>query len=182
MNYLYLIIGLLVVLFIIICWYISVSNKIIRYSMKISESLSGIDIALTKRYDVLTKMIDVVKGYMKHEREIMFKVVELRKNMSMAELKNANEIMNENFSKINVICESYPDLKASDNFKILQKSVVDVEEHLQAARRLYNSNVSLYNQLICTFPNKLVANRKNICKKDFFVAENINRDNVKVDL
>ena len=87
--------------------------------MKISESLSGIDIALTKRYDVLTKMIDVVKGYMKHEREIMFKVVELRKNMSMAELKNANEIMNENFSKINVICESYPDLKASDNFKIL---------------------------------------------------------------
>lgn len=180
MNYLYLVIGILVVL--IICWYISVSNKIVRYSMKVSESFSGIDVALTKRYDVLTKMVDVVKGYMKHEKEIMFKVVELRKNMSMSELEKVNEDMDDNFSKINVVCESYPDLKACDNFKILQKSVVDVEEHLQAARRLYNSNVSLFNQFICTFPNNLVAKNKNICEKEFFAAEDKNRDNVKVDL
>ena len=182
MDFLYVLIVIVVVIFIIVVWYISVSNKIVRASIKVDESFSGIDVALAKRYDVLTKMVDVVKGYTKHEKEILLKVVELRNNMSMQEKKDANAVMDENFNKINAVVENYPDLKASENFKILQQSVVDVEEHLQAARRLYNSNVSLYNQMIITFPNNIVAKNKGAIEKDFFEVDDIKREDVKIKL
>ena len=182
MDFLYVLIAIVVVIFIIVVWYISVSNKIVRASIKVDESFSGIDVALAKRYDVLTKMVDVVKGYTKHEKEILLKVVELRNNMSMQEKKDANAVMDENFNKINAVVENYPDLKASENFKILQQSVVDVEEHLQAARRLYNSNVSLYNQMIITFPNNIVAKNKGAIEKDFFEVDDIKREDVKIKL
>ena len=181
MNYLYVLIVIIVVIF-IIAWYISVSNKIVRLSVKIDESLSGVDVALAKRYDVLTKMVDVVKGYAKHEKEILLKVVELRNNMSIQEKEHANAVMDEKFNKINAIVENYPDLKASENFKILQQLVVDVEEHLQAARRLYNSNVSLYNEMLITFPSNIVAKSKGANKKDFFEVDDIKREDVNIKL
>ncbi len=170
------------VLFIIIIWLIRVSNKFNRLSIKVDESISGIDVALTKRYDVLTKMIEVVKGYTKHEKEIMFKIVELRRNMTIAEKSKVNDSMNESFDKINVLVEKYPDLKASDNFKTLQKAIVDVEEHLQAARRLYNANVSLYNEKVLSFPSSIVAKIKGLTKKDFFAAKENEKENVNIDI
>ena len=171
-----------IVLLIIIIWLISVSNKFNRLSIKVDESISGIDVALTKRYDVLTKMVEVVKGYTKHEKEIMFKIVELRNNMTIAEKSKVNESMNENFDKIQLLVEKYPVLKASDNFKTLQKAIVDVEEHLQAARRLYNANVSLYNELLLSFPSSIVAKIKGLTKKDFFTAKEVERDNVDINI
>ena len=84
MEPLYIIlIAIIVILFIIAIWYISTSNKLNRAIVKIDESLSGIDVALTKRYDVLTKMIDVVKSYAKHEKDTLFEVINLRVKMSM---------------------------------------------------------------------------------------------------
>ena len=141
-----------IIILIIVAWYISVSNKLNRAVVKIDESLSGIDVALTKRYDVLTKMIDVVKAYAKHEKETLFEVINLRKDMSIQERNDANHIMDENLRKISVVAENYPELKSSENYKTLQQSIADVEEHLQASRRLYNANVSSYNQKIVTFP------------------------------
>ena len=171
-----------IVLFILVVWYISVSNKLNRAVVKIDESLSGIDVALTKRYDVLTKMIEVVKAYAKHEKETLFEVINLRKNMSIKEINDANKVMDENLKKINIVAENYPELKSSENFKTLQQSIVDVEEHLQAARRLYNSNVSLFNQLIVTFPTSSVAKSKGLTKKEFFEAEESKKEDVKIDL
>ena len=171
-----------IVLFRIIIWFISVSNKFNRLIIKVDEAISGIDVALTKRYDVLTKMIEVVKGYTKHEKEIMFKIVELRNNMTIAEKSKVNESMNENFDKINILVENYPNLKASDNFKTLQKAIIDVEEHLQASRRLYNANVSLYNEKVLSFPSSIVAKIKGLTKKDFFTAKEVERDNVDINI
>jgi LemA protein len=171
-----------VVLVIIGLWYISVSNKLNRAVVKIDESLSGIDVALTKRYDVLTKMIDVVKAYTKHEKETLFEVINLRKDMSIQERNEANHAMDENFKKINVVAESYPELKSSENYKTLQQSIADVEEHLQAARRLYNSNVSLFNQLLVTFPTSSIAKSKGMTKKDFFEADEAKKEDVKINL
>ena len=174
MEPLYIIlIAIIVILFIIAIWYISTSNKLNRAIVKIDESLSGIDVALTKRYDVLTKMIDVVKSYAKHEKETLFEVIKLRENMSMKEKNEANHAMDENFKKINIIAENYPELKSSENYKTLQQSIVDVEEHLQAARRLYNSNVSLFNQLLVSFPTSSIAKNKGMVKKEFFEADEI---------
>ena len=162
---------LCIFLLVIVVWYVSIFNGLKKYSIKINEALSGIDVALTKRYDVLTKMIDVVKGYAKHEKEILFEVVKLRGNMTLDEMRDANEKMNENTKKVNVIVENYPDIKANDNFLILQKSIVDVEEHLQAARRIYNYSVSQYNQLVESFPSLIVAKIYGHKIKDFFEAD-----------
>ncbi len=164
------------------CWYISTMNRIRVLSIKVDESLSGIDVALAKRYDVLTKMVEVVKGYAKHEKEVLVKVVELRKNMSVKELKEANDSMDKDFDAINVLVENYPDIKANENFKLLQRSIVDVEEHLQAARRIYNSSVSRYNQFILSYPSNIVAKRNNNTEKDFFEANKEEKDNVNIDL
>ena len=174
-----LIIGIVFVFFIA---YISISNGLNRAIVKIDEASSDIDVSLTKRYDVLTKMIDVVKGYAKYEQETIFKTVELRKNMTMKEKNEANKVMEENMEKINILAENYPDLKASENYKTLQKAIADVEEHLQASRRLYNANVSIYNQKIVTFPSSAIASRKGLTKRDFFVTEEKKRDDVKIDL
>ena len=173
---------IVVILLIIVGYMISISNGLNRSLVKIDEANSGIDVALTKRYDVLTKMIDVVKGYTKYEQETIFKTIELRQGMTMQEKNDANATMEENFTKIAALAENYPDLKASENYKELQLSIADVEEHLQAARRLYNSNVSIYNQKIVTFPSSIIANSKGMVKKDFFNAEDKKREDVKIDL
>ena len=178
----YIAIGIGVVVLILVIWYISTSNKLNRAVVKIDESLSGIDVALTKRYDVLTKMVDVVKGYAKHEKETLFEVINLRKDMTLPELNEANKKMNESFQKLNVVVENYPELKASETYKTLQLSITDVEEHLQAARRLYNSNVSIFNQMIVTFPTSIIANSKGMVKKEFFEADEVKKQDVKIDL
>ncbi len=182
MEPLYIVIAIIVIILIIVVWYISTSNKLNRAVVKIDEALSGIDVALTKRYDVLTKMMEVVKSYAKHEKETLFEVIKLRDNMSIKEKNEANHVMDENLKKINVIAENYPDLKASENYKTLEQSITDVEEHLQASRRLYNSNVSLYNQLLVSFPTSSIAKNKGMTKKDFFEADEVKKEDVKIDL
>lgn len=182
MNQTLIIIGVVaIVLLSIVGRCISISNNINRLRIKVEEGDSGIDVALAKRYDVLTKMIEVVKGYTKHEKETLIEVTKLREHMTLEEKKEANLSMNKGFDKVNAVVENYPDLKASENFKTLQKAVVDVEEHLQAARRLYNSNVSAYNQYIETFPNSIIANMKGSKSKGFFEADEKMKDNVVID-
>jgi LemA protein len=162
--------------------YFAILNNLNKMSVKVEESLSGIDVALTKRYDVLNKMMDVVKAYTKYEKETLFKTIKLRNNMTMEEENDANSAMNENLRKINVIAENYPELKSSENYKTLQLSIADVEEHLGAARRVYNSNVSYYNQLLVTFPSSMLAKQKGMQPKEFFKAEEEKKKDVKIDL
>lgn len=169
---------LLVVLMII--WYIGVSNSIKVAALKVDESESGIDVALTKRYDVLTKMLDTVKGYQKHEQSVLSELVELRTGMSMTEKKAANDVMDKVSKDISVLAEGYPELKANTNFVELQKAIIDVEEHLQAARRLYNSNVNAYNTKLVVFPSNIVANNMGAVKRELFEADEIKRQDVKM--
>ncbi len=170
-----------VVILIILIWFVATSNALNKAVVKIDEANSGIDVALTKRYDVLTKMLDITKGYAKHEKETLFETIKLRKDMSMAEKSEANNKMSEAFGKINVLVEAYPELKSSENFKTLQLSVSDVEEHLQAARRLYNANISSYNQMIVSFPTSIIAGMKGLTKKEFFVADEVKKEDVKME-
>jgi len=173
---------IIVVVAIILCIYISISNGLNRAVVKIDEAESGIDVALEKRYDVLTKMMDTVKAYAKHEKETLFEVINLRKGMSISEKQDVADKMDANFSKINVVAESYPELKSSENYQVLQKAILDTEEHLQAARRVYNANVSMYNQKLVTFPSSVIANSKGMTKRDFFKADEAKRSDVKIDL
>lgn len=176
-----IIIVVVIVVVILVGWYIGTSNKLNRAVVKIEEADSGIDVALTKRYDALTKMLEITKGYAKHEKETLGEVINLRKGMSIAEKQDANNKMTETFGKINVLAEAYPELKSSENFKTLQLSVADVEEHLQAARRLYNANISSYNQEIVSFPTSIVAGMKGFVKKEFFEADEAKKEDVKME-
>lgn len=170
------------IIIILALYWISVSNGLNRALVKIEEASSDIDVSLTKRYDVLTKMVDVVKSYAKYEKETILQTIQLRKNMTIQEKNEANRLMEESFARINALAENYPDLKASANYNTLQKAIADVEEHLQASRRLYNANVSRFNQKIATFPTSIVAGAKGLSKQEFFSAEEHKRQDVKMDL
>ncbi len=149
--------------------------------IKVKESLSGIDVALTKRFDTLTKMLDVVKGYQKHEKDMLTEIVRLRSGMTMSERNAANASMDKATRDINILAENYPELRSSANFVELQKTIADVEEHLQAARRLYNANVTSYNTKIVMFPNSIVAGMMGAQAEEFFVADEIKRQDVAMN-
>ncbi len=175
------IIVVIVLVVILLIAYISIRNNISRTQIKIDEASAGIDVALQKRYDVLTKMLDVVKAYTKYEKETILDVIKVRKGMSMDEKADADKKMNEEFSKISVVAENYPELRSSDNYKTLQQAIADTEEHLQAARRMFNSNVSRLNQLLVTFPSSVVASSMGVTKKAFYEVEEAKKEDVKMD-
>lgn len=180
MNGIVIAIIIAVILIGILGWYFSTFNGIKTAELKVSEALSGIDVALTKRYDVLTKMLDTVKAYKAYEKETLTELVRLRAGMSMNERNDANRKMDNLSSEIRLLAENYPELKSSENFIELQKAISDVEEHLQASRRLYNANVTDYNRRIVTFPSSVVAGMMGATQKSFFEADSVKRQDVKM--
>lgn len=177
----YVIIGIIALLLIILIgWWISTSNGFRRTEVKINEAESGIDVALTKRYDTLTKMLDITRAYAKHEADVIQGTIERRQMNSIQDRSQFNNSINEAMGRINALAEQYPVLLSSQVFKQLQIAAYDVEEHLQAARRAYNANVSQYNQMIVTFPKSIVAGAMSLQRKDFFEAEETKRSDVKM--
>lgn len=160
-----------VILVVIAIWWIATSNNFKRMRNKINEARSGIEIALTKRYDMLTKLLDVAKGYAKHENELFSEVIRLRRGMTGSEINEANAKMDKMKESIVLTAEAYPELRSSELFRELQAGIRDSEEHLQAARRLYNSNVTSYNTSIDIFPSSLIAKASGAVKEELFVAE-----------
>lgn len=178
-----IVIVLVVIIIIIVAWYIAVLNNMRKMNIKIDEADSNIDVALTKRYDLLTKLFQATKGYMNHEKETLEKVVAMRQPKGNADIHDKEAFANEvgrGLQAINVVVEQYPDLKASQNIIELQRATTDVEENLQASRRVYNSNVSVYNQYIVVFPNSIVAGSK-YGKREFFEIEDFKRQDVSFD-
>ncbi len=180
----YYVIPVVFVLLIVIIWVISTINAFRTMLVKIDESESSIDVALTKRFDLLSKMFSAAKGYMKHEQETLTKVVAMRQPGHGASIQEKQEFANEvtrGLQSLNVVVEQYPDLKASQNILKLQDASLEVEENLQASRRVYNSNVSYYNQKVVVFPSNIIANWKKFEKRAFFEAEAVKREDVKFD-
>ena len=172
------VIVILIVVLVIVFWCIKTVNGFKKKEIRVQEGLSGIEVALTKRYDMLVKMLDTAKGYMSHESELFTKIIELRRGMSVAEMNDAQQQMDALRGKIFAVAENYPELRSSDVFVELQRGIRDAEEHLQAARRLYNSNVTAYNTAIAMFPAKLLAGPRQ--PKEFFAADAGKREDVKM--
>ena len=172
------VIVILIVVLIIVFWCIRTVNGFKKKEIRIEEGLSGVEVALTKRYDMLTKMLDTAKGYMAHETGLFEKVIALRRGMSVAELNDAQQQMDALSGRFFAVAENYPALRSSEVFAELQRGIRDAEEHLQAARRLYNSNVAVYNTAIAMFPAKLLAGSRQ--PKEFFAADAGKREDVKM--
>lgn len=169
---------LLIVAAIVAIWAISTVNGFKRKEIKVEEARSGIEVALTKRYDMLTKLLDTAKGYMAHEKDTLETVIKMRRGMSVDELQQACKQMDAVASSIQVTAEAYPELRSSEVFSQLQRGIWDAEEHLQAARRVYNANVSAYNTAIAMAPASLLAGGRQ--SKAFFEAEQHKREDVKI--
>lgn len=172
---------ILVIIVLIVLWYIGTMNSIRALQLKVEEADSGIDVALTKRYDVLTKLVAVVKEYKNYEKDTLYETIKLRSGMSMAEKNDAADKMGKAFEQIRVTAEAYPELRSNENFKTLQTAISDVEEHLQAARRLYNSNATAYNTKLVMFPSSVVAGMIGATKKELFEAEEAKRNDVEMN-
>ena len=122
----FIIIGIVIVLAIVI-WVISTINSFTRKEIKIEEARSGIEVALTKRYDMLTKLLDVCKGFMKHESDLFAKVISMRQGMSVGEMGEADKQMGELAGRLFAVAESYPELRSSEAVAELQEGIRDVE-------------------------------------------------------
>jgi len=171
----------LIVLF-IVCYSVVISNKFNRLSVKVDEAKSSIEIALVKRYDVLKQSVECVKKYATHESEIFEKLIEVRKGMSLDQLQRAANQQADVLSKLVAVGESYPNLKSDTMFSNLQKQISEENEHLAAARRMFNGNVSSYNQLIVIFPASIIAGIKGCQEKEFFKDDEIEtKKNISFD-
>ncbi|MCL2486842.1 MAG: LemA family protein [Oscillospiraceae bacterium] len=168
------------VVLIVLIWWIAKRNGFVRLRNRVTEAASGIEVALTKRFDMLTKMVDVAKGYMTHERETIFEVINLRRGMTIDEMSEANAKMDANEARINVVAENYPQLRSSDVFVSLQAGIRDAEEHLQAARRLYNATATAFNNAIQVFPASIVAGLGGFKPVHYFAAEDHKKEDVKM--
>ena len=177
--------GVIVLLILsIVVWFISTRNRFIRLEQDVENSLSRIDVYLTKRFDLLTKQLGAVKGYMKHEKETLVETIAMRnqapgKAASIKEKAAFNAELDRVASQINVVMEQYPTLKADAVFKELQQNITEVEENLQAARSNYNANVSNFNKSILQVPASIVAGSR-FTKKDYFEAEESKRKDVEI--
>ena len=169
---------IIVILLLIAFWCISTVNGFRKKEIRVQEGLSGVEVALTKRYDMLTKMLDTVKGYMAHENQLFTKIAALRQGMSIGDLNAVKQQLDTLSGKIFAVAEDYPELRSSEAFVELQRGIRDAEEHLQAARRLYNTNVFAYNTAIAMFPARLLAGGRQ--PKEFFAADEAKREDVKM--
>lgn len=171
----------------IIIWFIRSKNWFRATKIKIDEANSGIDVALTKRYDLLTKSLAIAKGYAKHESETLIETIKMRNEkgvsaMSQEEKSEFNSKLAGAQKSLDVVVENYPTLKADSHFLELQKQSADCEEQLQAARRLYNANVSIFNQKRVMFPSSIAAKSCGfLSDMEFFKAEEAKRADVKMD-
>lgn len=163
---------------VIAIWAAVTINGFRKKEIRIRETLSGVEVALTKRYDMLTKLIDTARGYITHEKEMFETTVRLRSGMDIGELNRAQAQIDELSGKIYAVAEGYPQLRSSDVFIELQRGIRDAEDHLQAARRLYNSSVTAYNTAISLFPSSLLAGGRQ--PEEFFKAEEKKLDDIEV--
>ena len=171
---------------IILAWYISIMNWFRKTKVKVEEAKSSIDASLTKRYDLLTKLLASVKQYQKHEAETLSKVISLRSSsineLSLKEKAELSTKMDDLEKGINVVVENYPELKADKVFLDLHAQSIKCEDELLATRRIYNSNVSTFNQRRVSFPDSIVAKRIGF-KEDleFFQVEEKKKEDVKFE-
>lgn len=159
-------------------------NSIIVAKMRVSEAFSQIDVQLKRRADLIPNLVETVKGYAKHERELFEKVTEARASLVSAkgpEAKaEANNQLSQTLKSIFAVAEAYPDLKASQNFMELQQEVSDTEDKIAYSRQFYNSNVLDYNTKLKVFPNVVFAKILNFKDAEFFGATDEEKKPVKV--
>ena len=180
---LYIIIGIVVLLLIV---FFIMLNGFIRANNRVKEAFATMDVYLKKRWDLIPNLVETVKGYAKHEKETLEEVIKLRSGdydiLDDNEKISANEKVTKGISRIMALAESYPNLKANENFCNLAKDLTKVEDEIAQSRKYYNAVVRVYNNKVEVFPNSLFASILGFKTKKMFEANSEERNNVKVEL
>ena len=177
-----IIIAVIVVL--ILLYFVSTYNLLVGLRNKVKDQWSQIDVVLKNRNDLIPNIVETVKGYAKHEKETLNEVIEARSKMASAntpeeEMKASGEVTKA-LGKLFALAESYPELKANENFLDLQNKLNEVEEKIRYARQFYNDSVLTYKNKIEMFPSNIVANMFGFKPEAFFEATEEERKNVQV--
>lgn len=169
---------------VIILYFVGVYNHLVVLRTRIEEALSGIDVQLKRRADLIPNLVETVKGYAKHEKDVLENVTKARSALmnagSMQEKAQADNMLTGALKSLFAVAEAYPDLKANKNFEELQKQLEDTEDKVAYSRQFYNSNVLSYNSKVQMFPTNIIASMFGFKGYEFFKAGEDDKKDVKV--
>jgi LemA protein len=169
------IIVVVVLILLAVFYYIAKRNGIIASRNRVDESWSGIDVQLKRRHDLVPNLVETVKGYATHEEAVFTKVTQARADSmaatSVKDTATAETKLTGALTDLRAVAEQYPNLKATENFQQLSRNLSELEDEIQASRRIYNSNVQAYNTDIQQFPGSIIANQGNFTARQYFEIE-----------
>jgi len=186
---------ILIIVVAIVAFLIGLYNNLIKLRVRSDEAWADIDVQLKRRYDLIPNLVETVKGYANHEQETLTAVIDARAQATkmnidmanvtadqMAEFSQMQSGLSGALSKLMAVAESYPDLKANENFLELQTEITDTENKIQASRRFYNGNVRDLNIAVQSFPANVIANSFGFSSREFFelASDSIEKEPVKV--
>ena len=176
----------LIIIAVIIVALIVMYNSLVTLRLRVKNAWSQIDVQLQRRFDLIPNLIETVKGYMSHESDVLSKVTELRSSWANAktvnEKANLDNQLSESLKTIMAVAESYPDLKANQNFSELQTELTNTENKISYSRQFYNDTVTRYNTKLEVFPSNIIASMFHFTPEALFEVDNAEaRKNVKVD-
>lgn len=171
------------VVFLIVC--VVMYNTLVRKRNQIHNIFGTMDAMLKKRWDLIPNLVSIVKGYADHERQLFENITQARAQAQQGQLNEDQQVGLENsfmqmLGVVRATVENYPDLKASDNFMHLQRTLNELEEQISAARRAYNASVTDYNNSVQMFPTNIIAGMFTFKEKTLFQIEATERENPQV--
>lgn len=177
-----IILGIVVTLFL---YCISLYNSLVRLNNTVKEAFATMDVYLKKRWDMVPNLVNIVKGYAKHEQDTLKEVVALR-NVTYANVSNDKKIelntqLSKEISKIIAVSERYPDLKANENFRDLSTKLATLENDIANSRKYYNGAVRMFNNKVLMFPGNIISGLFGFHPASMFEINSTERDNVHVD-
>ncbi len=177
---------ILVIFVVVIVAIIGIYNGLVQSRIKVDNAWSQIDVQLQRRFDLIPNFVETVKGYMTHEKDTLTKVTELRTSWANANTVSDKAKIDGELSTalktIMAVSESYPELKANQNFSELSEELRNTENKISFARQFYNDTVTMYNTKLQVFPSNIIAGIFNFTARDLFKTESEEaRKNVKVD-
>lgn len=177
---------IIVVVLLLLLFVFTTYNSFVKLNNKVEEAFSTMDVYLKKRWDLIPNIVEVVKGYAKHEKSTLEEIVNLR-NSSYEKMNTNNKVdvnnkLSYGISKLMAIAEAYPELKANENFKDLSNQLTNLEDDIANARKYYNGTVRIFNDKVQMFPSNIIAGIFGYKVKNMFEANENERENVKIKL
>ncbi len=187
MDMVWTVVGIAAILLVVVFigWFVGIYNSLVRLKNNIQKAWSNIDVLLKQRHDELTKLLSTVKGYMKHEENVLTKVTEARtafmNAQSVGDKAKADNMMTSTLKTLFAVAENYPELKADRSFAQFQERISNIENQIADRREFYNDSVNTFNIRIEQIPDVFIARMLGYTRKELFKADEADRQDVKIE-